>query len=123
MPSCAAATATQAAPSKRRRCWSICSDASILSIPILPNGNAAASKTLDREVALLDLLIVAQFLNRRAIHDLAFIDHSGVGGDAKAKMHVLFSQQDSHAHGAQRLDEIAYRPNDEGGEPFARLVE
>jgi hypothetical protein len=51
------------------------------------------------------------------------VGDGGVGGDAKAEMHVLFRQKDIHAHGAQRIDEIAYRLNDDGCQPFARLVE
>ena len=43
---------------------------------------------LQREVSLANIVVGLQFLDRRAIDDLALVDDGGVAGEAKAEMHI-----------------------------------
>ena len=45
------------------------------------------------EASLANTVVGLQFLNRRAIDDLALVDDGGVAGKSKAEMHVLLGDQ------------------------------
>ena len=56
---------------------------------------------LQREIALANVVVGFQVLDGSGVNDLALVDDSGVAGQPKTEMHVLFRDQNRSTSPAQ----------------------
>src|SRR5450756_540411 len=78
---------------------------------------------LQRQIALTDIVVGFEILDRGAVDDLSLVDDSGSTGEPEAEMHVLFGDQNGGAGAAQLPQQFADPLHDDWRQALTRFVQ